>query len=256
MSMETNKLVVTHDAGFFSCCTIRLQSIIRFFNETGVLPLVDSSKQWSNYKDDKEYSDITDKLFKTKDTTIEKKEIVFNFDGKEDQFGDYDLINYEDLKFFIDKYFSPTDDVVERKNYYINKYDIDIDETISVLYRGNDKGSEIHLPSFQSYLTKVNDVVKQYPQKKILIQTDENEFCDFMLSNFPDAIVVKELKRINRSHTAIQFVTPIGEKFNLAFNFLSVLFLISQTSIVLTNKGNVGLWCCLYRGDTNNVFII
>lgn len=256
MSMKTNKLVVTHDAGFFSCCTIRLQSIIKFFNETGILPVVDSSRQWSNYKDDKEYSDITDKLFKTKNTTIEKKEIVFNFDGKEDQFGDYSLINYNDLVFFVDKYFSLADNVVEKTNYYINKYDINLEETISVIYRGNDKGSEIHLPSFESYLNKLNDIIKHYPQKKILIQTDENEFCDFMLSKFPDAIVIQELKRINRYHTAIQFVTPIGEKFNLAINFLSVLFLISQTSVVLTNKGNVGLWCCLYRGNKNNVYII
>ena len=74
-----NKLVVTHDAGFFSCCTIRLRSIIDFYNLNGLLPDVDSSRQWSNYKDDPSYSDITHLLFNTTNTTLDKKNIIFSF---------------------------------------------------------------------------------------------------------------------------------------------------------------------------------
>lgn len=250
------KLIVSHDAGFFSCCTIRLRKIIDFFNEKGFLPEVDSSRQWSNYKDDPDYADITHKLFKTKKNNIEKNNIIFSFDEIEDQFSDYSKINFKDVNFFIENYFSPSDEIIERISFFKKKYNIDISKTISVLYRGNDKAHEIHLPSFDQYLTKINELKLLYPDYKLLIQTDENEFCDFMLKNFSESIIINELKRINRSPTAIQFVTPIGERFNLAKNFLSIMFLISSTSIVVTNKGNVGLWSCLLRGNTNNLHVI
>jgi hypothetical protein len=251
-----NKLIVTHDAGFFSCCTIRLQSIINFYNKTGLLPEVDSSGQWSNYKDDPQYLDITDKLFKTKDTIIDKKQILFSDDDKEDQFSDYSQINFGDVNFFVDKYFSPSDDVELIKLFFIKKYNIDVNNIISVLFRGNDKSREIHLPSYNQFLIKIDELKLKYPEFKLLIQTDENEFCDFIKSKYPDSIVIQELKRINRSDTAIQFVTPIGERFNLAKNFLGVMKIISETSHLITNKGNVGMWSCLFRGNFNNVHII
>jgi hypothetical protein len=251
-----NRLIVTHDAGFFSCCTIRLRSIINFYNKNGILPEVDSSTQWSNYKDDPSYSDITNLLFNTKNTSIDKKEIIFSSDEIEDQFSDYSKINFNDVNFFVDKYFSPSDGVIETKNYFIEKYDINIDKIISVLFRGNDKSYEIHLPSYDQFMVKIDELKLKYPDFKLLIQTDENEFCDFVLSKYPDSIVINELKRINRSGTAMQFVTPIGERFNLGKNFLSVMNLISETPHIITNKGNVGMWSCLLRGNFNNVNII
>jgi hypothetical protein len=251
-----NKLIITHDAGFFSCCTIRLRRIIDFYNLNGILPEVDSSKQWSNYKDDLLYSDITHLLFKTKETKLDIENIIFSFDEIEDQFSDYSLINYNDVNFFIDRYFSPSDDVVDNKNFLINKYNINIDKIISILFRGNDKSFEIHLPSYNQFLLKIDELKKQNPDFKLLVQTDENEFCDFILTKYPDSIVINELKRINRCNTAIQFVTPIGERFDLGKNFLSVMNLISETSHIVTNKGNVGMWSCLLRGNINNVHII
>jgi hypothetical protein len=251
-----NKLVVTHDAGFFSCCTIRLRSIIDFYNLNGLLPEVDSSRQWSNYKDDPSYSDITHLLFNTTDSILDKKNIIFSSDEIEDQFSNYNLINFNDVNFFIGKYFSPSKGIIDNKNYFIQKYEINLEKVISVLFRGNDKAYEIHLPSYDQFLLKIDEVKTKHPEYKLLIQTDENEFCDFILSKYPDSIVINELKRINRSGTAMQFITPIGERFNLAKNFLSVMTLISETSHIITNKGNVGMWSCLFRGNMNNVNII
>ena len=56
-----NKLVVNHNGGFFSCCTIRMILIIRFLNENKIFPIVDSSNQWSFYKD--QPGDITQLFF-------------------------------------------------------------------------------------------------------------------------------------------------------------------------------------------------
>ena len=44
-------VTVTHNAGFFSCCSIRLHDIIMFFNTNKRLPdIVDSSTQFIWYK--------------------------------------------------------------------------------------------------------------------------------------------------------------------------------------------------------------
>ena len=46
-------LKITHNAGFFSCCTIRLLEIINYFNLNKELPLiVDSSVQFEVYKNE------------------------------------------------------------------------------------------------------------------------------------------------------------------------------------------------------------
>ena len=46
-----NRIVVDHNAGFFSCCTIRLQKIVDYYNENKIFPIVDSTNQWAFYKD-------------------------------------------------------------------------------------------------------------------------------------------------------------------------------------------------------------
>lgn len=248
-----NTLVVTHDAGFFSCSTIRLRKIIDYYNEIGVLPEVDSSKQWSNYKDDPEYSDITNIIFKTKNTKTNKKNIVFSFDELEDQFSNYEKINYNDVNFFVDKYFSPSKYIEQNIKFFIEKYNIDIDNTISIYFRGNNKGREIYLPSHQKMIDKLIEVKLENPNHKILIQTDEIEFCEKVLLVFPDSIVIKELKQINNCDNDVHSLTPLGERFNLGKNLLSAISLISKTSKIIVNTGNIGMWVCLFRGNFKNV---
>ena len=53
-------LIITHNAGFFSCCSVRLHHIVRFINDFKKLPnSVDSSKQFEWYKQNKNDADIT-----------------------------------------------------------------------------------------------------------------------------------------------------------------------------------------------------
>ena len=63
-------LKIKHNAGFFSCCSIRLIDIIHYFNENKTLPdEVDSSEQFSLYKLDQ--NDITSLFFKENNSNIE-----------------------------------------------------------------------------------------------------------------------------------------------------------------------------------------
>lgn len=49
--MENENLIITHNAGFFSCYTLRLYDIIFYFNKNKKCPkFVDSSCQFIDYK--------------------------------------------------------------------------------------------------------------------------------------------------------------------------------------------------------------
>jgi hypothetical protein len=55
-------LKTTHNAGFFSCCSVRLNEITNYFNHNRKLPeIVDSSEQFNWYKDTN--NDITFQYF-------------------------------------------------------------------------------------------------------------------------------------------------------------------------------------------------
>lgn len=247
-----NVLHVTHDAGFFSCSTIRLRKIIDYYNKNGVFPIVDSSKQWSYYKD--EQGDITQILFENEDSSYHiNRPITFSYDEREDQFSDYKKINYNDVSFFIEKYFKLSDNIREIKKKFIEKYSIEVKNTISICFRGNNKGRETYLPSHEQMLEKLRMVSKKHRERRILVQTDEKEFCEKVLLEYPNSIIIEELKQINNCDNDIQSLTPIGERLNLAVNILAAISIISETSHVVLNSGNVGMWICLFRKNVDNV---
>jgi hypothetical protein len=102
-------------------------------------------------------------------------------------------------------------------------------------------------------IDKLIEVKLENPNHKILIQTDEVEFCEKVLSIYPDSIVIKELKQINNCDNDVHTLTPLGERFNLGKNLLSAISLISRTSKIIVNTGNIGMWVCLFRGNFKNV---
>ena len=245
-------LEVIHDAGFFSCSTIRLRNIINFYNKNKSFPIVDSSKQWSSYKDIE--GDITPILFKQNEIISNIKDtIIFSDDDREDQFSDYTRLNYYDINFFIDRYFDASEKILETKKKFIEKYNIDVENTISILFRGNNKGLETYLPSHQQMINKINEVKIKFPNHKILLQTDEVEFCESVLSHYPETIIIKELKQINNCNNDVHSLTPIGERLDLAINLLSSILILSETSQVILNSGNVSMWICLFRKNTKGV---
>jgi hypothetical protein len=250
-----SELKIYHSSGFFSCCTIRLRSIIYYYEKTKKLPIVNSSKQWIDYKDFDE--DVTNFFFLNNEVFDDSIEISDFSESGGDQFNDYSKINYDYVNFFIEKYFTPSKDVLNIKNNIIKKYNIDIKKTISICYRGNDKMNETKIPSYDDMLLKVNEIRLKYPNHRILIQSDEVEFCEFMLDNVENSFVIEDTKKIKKKTTNlignVQKSTPIGNRIITAQIFLAVMYLMSETSHIILNSGNVGLWICLLRGNSENI---
>jgi hypothetical protein len=64
-----NVLTVTHNSGFFSCCCVRLESIVNFYNKNKKLPdKVDSTQQFARYKTDKNIQNLL--IIKGQDTEL------------------------------------------------------------------------------------------------------------------------------------------------------------------------------------------
>lgn len=249
---ENKKIIMHHDVGFFSNCTITLRALMEETRQSKTFFSIDTSKQWSYYKDSNE--DIYNKFFETSEEIFEVTDEKFSKSNDEDQFSDYGLINYNVVNPFVKKYFKLNQEVKNIEKKIIQKYQIEFDKTICVLYRGNDKCKETNLPTYEDMDIKLSNIVEKYPNHKILIQSDEIEFCDFMLK-YKNSFVIDEVEKINKTkENAIQHIIPIGNKVSNAQKFLSVMSIMSKCDVVLLNSGNVGMWVCLLRGDFKNVY--
>jgi len=267
-------LKTTWNAGFFSCCTDILRQLTKYHYENKKLPILDSSEQWELYKDNgiddvsvfwfglvmsKTEGDITGNFFNRVTNFKEFESESFSNSSiypklcNDDQYSNYNEINYNYTNKIIDAYFKPSEKVIELYNNLISKYNIDLNKTISVLYRGNDKTLETNLPSYDEILQKTLQVYSDFPNHKILVQSDEFEFCEFMKNQLPEVIVIEETKKIHKSNTAIQYTLKKGERVITSQTFLSVMQIIANSSQVILNSGNVGLWTCLYRKKFNGV---
>ena len=250
---DKGELVIRHNSGFYSCCSIRLRKIINWHNEYKKLPVVDSSNQWGMYKDREE--DISTKFFNTLSTLdMEYNDhIDFSSDVIEDQFSDYSKINFNSVGFFIRKYYNVSNEVSLIEKKLTNKYHIDTNKTIAVCYRGTDKKKEVHIPSYQEMFDKIRSIQSQYPDYKLLIQSDEQEFIDASRQEFPYHIHFEESRKVSSNHRAVQFYFPQGEKVYHAQVFLAIMQILSKCSKVILNSGNVGMWVCLFRNSTKGV---
>ena len=136
-------LSIKHNAGFFSCCSVKLRDIIKYINTNNNLPeKIYCSEQFKLYKNDFR-QDITYVYFEhyknTKNIIIDKIPIVITNSKNEDQFSNYNELNYQELYPIIYKYFSPSIEIINIIQNIVSKYNIDYNNTCVLFYRGNDK---------------------------------------------------------------------------------------------------------------------
>jgi hypothetical protein len=245
-------LTISHNSGFFSCSSVRLTEIINFFNNNKVLPdLVDSSRQYSMFKDDLS-DDLTKIIYSDNDKKIDYlHDVQFTSSLDETQFSNYNQINFKDVNPFVEKYFSTTDIVNKQIEFYIQKYGLDLSKTIGVFYRGNDKVRETNVGFYEIYLHKMYKALYRNPGFTILIQTDDQDFINFCYGKIP-FICFSEMIRIpNDVRHVVHYY--IRNKVEFSINFLAVTKIMSMCNILITHSGNCGLWAVLYRQNTNNV---
>lgn len=246
-------LIINHNAGFFSCSSIALEEIIKFHNEKKFLPTIDRKNQYIWYKDHLDQG--INNFFEEKNVNSYLiPEILKENMDMESQFSDYSLLNFKYVKKIIDIYFSPCQKVKEIESNLIKKYDINLSKTIAVYYRGNDKHRETTLASYNQYLTKIKEIINENPNHKILIESDDSIFIDFIKKNIKDFIEIKESKKINDKNSSVPHFINIGERIINCQIFLAIVQILCKSDKIIIGSGNVSLWICLYRGNINGVY--
>jgi hypothetical protein len=260
--VDNTKIIIhTNTGGFFSCCSIRLEAIIDYYNQYKSIPTsIDSSIQFDYYKidnDRKKNNDISSHYF-----IIDTNENIDNTNKIEysnnDQFKNYNDINYNTICPFIRKYFSPSDEIktiintIEKQ--YLTDSNIDYKNICAIFFRGNDKSLETKLPSYNDYIEKAKIIKEQNPSTIFLIQSDETEFINCMTNQFKDnTIIFKDyIRHINKKLTSVDNVFyNLNNKYSKYF--LAIIIIISKCNYIICNTGNCSIWIMFYRENTNNI---
>lgn len=248
-------IIESNYSGFFSNCNIILSRIIDFFNSYKELPNELITKDsFTIYKTNNE--DIYKLIFSTNTDIIKyDKEIKFNDENFENQFSDYKLLKLNDVYPFFNKYFMLNNNVLENANLLLNKYNINTENEIcGVFYRGNDKVKETQKPSYSEFIIKAKELRLKNNNIKFIIQTDELEFLNTFIKEFPDSIFFNEIPVIKSTHDTNVSRLLIDNKTSHVINFVSIIYIFSKLKYLITTSGNCEIFIVFYRNNTNNLF--
>jgi len=254
ISSLTLKTKHNKTAGFFSNCSVRLDQIIKFFNEKNELPQnIDSSRQFRNYKENVENTidDLTKYFFEQKPilAIVEKINYLTPW-----QYQRYKDIDFKSIGPLIKAFFSPIDEIRNIIKFLEKKYLIDHDNICSVYYRGNDKVQETGIADYENFFTKAEEILQKNPHIKFLIQTDELEFAAEFKQRFINSFFFEELAMISHdANSAVHHSLPRNKRKEHASYFLAAVIIMSKTKHLITYSGNCGLWTLLYRGNAENI---
>ena len=258
-----------HNSGFYSCCMYKLWQIIQYYNKHQSIPKeIDVREQFRWYKSGDLTQNISYDFFEKprEDITIEYKEEI-DFDH-EYQWTNFKNFDYSTFTPFIRKYYTPTQKVYDIVKQMERKYNLDYDNLGVLFYRGNDKRKETkpfnQIPNYKEHIKKGIIMKEKYPGIKLIIQSDESEYINEMLKNFPDSIVFRdEIRHMNNNRAGtVDKIAGNGGKwdddvgktnYDHAFKFMAIMVIMSKCKHLVLNIGNCSLWVCFFRENANNV---
>jgi hypothetical protein len=165
---------------------------------------------------------------------------------------DYAALPVKAVQEQVDSYFRLSPEVVKLSDSFVEKYGINLEETIGVHYRGTDKQTEIETPSLSEFISQTRQLMQQMANPKILLLTDEPAVAIGFEAAFPKALItITELATPGGSlgaHTLDSKEPEIQGQI-----FLAILSLVSKCKKVVTHTGNGALWEVLFRGSTEGL---
>lgn len=246
---------IIHNAGFFSCCSVKLNNIVEFINLHKKLPtIVDSSEQFEWYKNNtNKNKDITFDYFEKYDN-ITDVNIIFPINYKHEyQFNNYADLDYQHLTPLIKKYFCPSIEINENINNIEKKYNLIYENICVLFYRGNDKNRETPKCSYEEYLNYANNLLKNNPKIVFLIQSDETEFIEFMTDKLPSSFYFKdEIRHMKKCDDTVD-IKMKSQNYEFSKKYLAITIIMSKCKYIICGSGNCDIWIMLYRGNNNNV---
>jgi hypothetical protein len=248
-------LVISHNSGFFSCCSVKLHDIVKYINSKSSVPThVDSSRQFNWYKTQNS-DDITYIYFEHYDNIkdIEIKYPISYFHSH--QFIDYSNLDYNNIIPLVKKYFSPSKNIITIIEGIEQKYNLAYDNICVLFYRGNDKVKETILCEYDEYLTYANLILEKNPNILFLIQSDETEFIEYMSKKFPNnSFYFKdEIRHMKKCRSTVDGVMR-AQNHEFSQKYLAITIIMSKCKYIICGSGNCSIWIMLYREHNKNVY--
>jgi hypothetical protein len=247
-------VISKHNAGFFSCCSVKLGDIIEYINSNSEMPkYIDSSEQFKWYKVDQ--NDITYEYFEHYDN-VENQIINYPINYHQThQFSNYSNLDYCNILPIIKKYFSPSKNIINIIENIEKKYSLIHDNICVLFYRGNDKVTETKLCDYDEYLKHANLILEKNPSIVFLIQSDETEFIEFMEEKFPrNSLCFKdEIRHMKKCNNTVDILMK-DKNYEFSKYYLAITIIMSKCKYIICGSGNCSMWIMLYRGNNNNVY--
>lgn len=237
-----------HNAGFFSITSMTLLDLLRYPHE---IVKINASFAFADFKDSVD-QDPWLEFFEPPNPSvffIGGNEIGFTQRLAHDRYASFDLSS---ASIAIRKYYTPSGKVRSRVDYLCKKYEIDVENTIAVYYRGTDKSTELLPTPVESYIQKTQEILKRQPELRIFVQTDQKQIRDILLSAFGSRAFYLDDLPVTESSTGVhKLITE--NKLNFAIDFLATTIIMSRCKYVVTGTGNVSCWTVLFRGSVEGV---
>jgi len=244
-SAENKTLYGIHNAGFYSCINCTRISLYKLISQ-GVWPdsvsLVHTLPLYKEFLTQDFYPILYQKNFKKIDKIKSKK----HFDIFCPTITKHEDIDLEFCKSIEDVYFYPSDIVISRVGEFLKKYNIDLNNTLAVLHRGNDKWKEAKIQSPEKWIDIIDS---KYNGQKILIQTDEENFKNILINHYKDKCFT--IDEMLFGNNMVSNIRPENNKTQWAIDFESVIRIISKCKIIINHTGNCAFVPVAYRGTTS-----
>ena len=236
--------------------------MVYYFNTHEALPThIDDSELFDMYKPDPYAGqDITHHFFRPRD------DVHIDFSGAlqimderiEDQFSPYSGLHFSVVQPFLEKYYSPSQSILDLQASLIPKYGIDVSTTCAIYYRGTDKRQETMIGSFDLYAAKMSELIRGDRTIQIILQSDSYPFLEYMFE-YADAhkiqnnIIVFEENVTTASNQGVHFLRRGDKAYQDIQHLFASLLVMSQCKYIICSSSNVSMWMMYYRGHATNV---
>ena len=242
--VDNGTLVVVHGAGFFSCCSVRLDAILAYVGTQGCAPTrIDGRLLFDECKPPNDrHSDVCGRFFGERAVEVPgNAKAHARWPG-----GAVDCrhLDFDALKPFVERFFTPSREVRRAIRELERKYGLtDYGSLCAVYYRGTDKRKETELPSYCDVLEKAREIAQQHAGLQFLVQSDDTGFLAAAETVLPSAV----------TFTDENLPRGTAQGFQHALWLLSIVVIMSRCRFLVCTSGNVSIWTVLFRGHTSGV---
>lgn len=238
---------LTHNAGFFSMCSVTLFELSRRQEQTTE---INAEKAFADYGG-QNGRDPWEHYFLPPQVHISAPYSHKNpFGRRLRHHRRYSVLSIWRVRRHLRRYFTPSEAVVNRRNELMARHRIKPRKTITVCYRGTDKGIEITLAPPSEYLEATKRILLQKPGYRVLVQTDQAQVRDYLMTELGDRAFFLPEMPVTESNRVIHKLIPAEDKVDFGQTLLATVLIMAKTKYLVTHTGNMALWTVLFRGST------